>query len=143
MTLGSLITAIAEKAKQQKVINSSAAGTDIYTYFANTIKDYPTLFAAPTGQHIVAENTTTFSITLYYFDRLLNDSSNELDILSVAVEQLKNLVRWIMDIDGVVEVEQTYQITNFVETEALQDRCCGAYTTLRITVINETICPVL
>lgn len=143
MTLQTLCTAISETAYAQKVINCSGAGADIYTFFANTIKDYPALFITPTGYQRVEENVTHYNLVIYYIERLLTDSSNEMDILSVSIEQLKNLVILIRDIDGVVAVNTEYNITPFTETEALQDRCAGSYATIEVTCVNETICGIV
>ena len=140
MTLQTLCTAIADMAKAQEIINSSSAGTDIYEVNTQTIKDYPMLYISPTGYHQVKDNTTKFQLTLYYLDRLLNDSSNEMDILSVSIEQLKNLVRGIKGIEGVVAVDNEYQIVNWTDTENFNDRLAGAYATIVVEVVNDYIC---
>lgn len=140
MTLQTLTTAIAEMAKAQEIINSSSAGTDIYEVNTQTIKDYPMLYITPVGQQMVEENTTKYNLAIYYLDRLLDDSSNEMDILSVAIEQLKNIVLLIQKIAGVVSVEKEYDITVFTATEEFNDRLAGAYCTIVITCVNETIC---
>lgn len=140
MTLQTLCTAIADLAKAQEIINSSAAGTDIYSINGQTVRDYPMLYISPTGYHQVKENTTRFQLTLYYLERLLNDSSNEMDILSVSIEQLKNLIRGIKKIEGVVSVDDEYQIVNWTDTENFNDRLAGAYATIVVEVVNEYIC---
>ncbi len=82
MTLENILYAITELGIKQKVINFAAAGADIYAALNGiTIKDYPILFVSPTGSHTVGENTTQWSITLYYLDRLLDDSSNDVGII--------------------------------------------------------------
>lgn len=143
MDLRTLLNEITKTAINQKVINYAAAGTDIYQLNARKIDAYPVLFVSPTGNHLVEKNTTTFEITLYYFDRLLEDNSNDIDIYSTSVEQLKNLIIWIADIEGIVEIQDGYNITNFSEVETFNDRIAGSYTTIQIEVINDTICGVL
>lgn len=140
MTLAELLYAINDMAIQEKIINFAATGPDLYELNSETIKDYPVMFTSPTGTHTVEENSTTFSITIYYFDRLLNDSQNDIDIMSTAVEELKNIVNGIKYIDGVMGVDSVWDIDNFVETEAFNDRIAGAYATLRIEVLNNTLC---
>ena len=140
MTLQELLIAIEELGTREKIINYATAGADIYALNNNTVKDYPALFISPTGTHYIGINSTRFSITLYYFDRLLNDSENEIGILSVAIEELKNLVKGIEQIPGVVNVQDEYQCVNFTETEAFDDRIAGAYCTIDIEVLNNTIC---
>lgn len=140
MTLLKLLREISRMAINQQIINYAAGGSDIYALNSQTIKGYPVLFSSPTGNHNVQKNTTEFSITIYYLDRLLDSSENELDILSTAVEELKNIVRNIEQIPGVIGVADEYQITNFTEVEAMNDRVCGAFCTLNIICQNETTC---
>lgn len=140
MTLKQLTDAIAKMAIRQKCINYSAAGTSLYQLNPKEIDSYPVLFQSPTGEHIVTTNYTRFSITLFYLDRLTEDSINDIDILSASVEQLKNIVRGIPTLEGVLSVEDGYRITNFSDTESFDDRLCGAYTTIEVNVKNEEIC---
>lgn len=141
MTLQTLLYHISDVAISQTLINFTAAGTDIYSLNGMTVKDWPVLFISPTGSHTVKDNTTEFSLTFYYLDRLLTDSSNDLDILSVSIEQLKSILRLVAKIDGVVTVDSEYQITNFTETESFNDRVAGSYATVVVEVLNDTICP--
>ena len=140
MTLKNLIDNIAKLAIDQKCINYSAAGTSIYQLNPKQVDAYPVLFQSPTGDHIVNENTTTYEITLYYLDRLTEDSINDIVIYSASIEQLKNIVRGIELLDGVLKVVDGYTITNFADTESFDDRLCGAYTTIQITVTNTDTC---
>lgn len=142
MTLQSLLYAISEYGIHRKIINYSAAGASIYELIAKEIKDYPILFASPTGTHSVGRNTTKYTITLYYIDRLMTDSSNDIDVFSAAIEGLKNIIIGIDNLDGVVAVGEEYTIQNFTDTEVLNDRCGGAFATLEITILNDTICAV-
>lgn len=140
MTLQTLINEISKLAIRQKCVNEALGGTDIYSINGMTIKDYPLLFASPTGGHRFNGNTTEYTITLYYLGRLLDDFSNDITLLSTSVEQLKNIIYGIGTIKGVVGVEENYDIVNFTETEAFDDKLAGAYATIRIEAINETIC---
>lgn len=140
MTLKQLIKEIGDMAIKQKLINYSAAGTSIAQLNPMSIDWYPVLFQAPTGNHQVRENTTIYQITLYYIDRLLEDYSNDIDIFSTGIEQLKNLVNGIKFIDGVVDVRTDYIIRNFADTEKMNDRLAGAYMTISIEVVNNTLC---
>lgn len=140
MTLKQLIKEIGDMAIRQKLINYSAAGTSIAQLNPMSIDWYPVLFQAPTGNHQVRENTTIYQITLYYIDRLLEDYSNDIDIFSTGIEQLKNLVNGIRFIDGVMDVRTDYIIRNFADTEKMNDRLAGAYMTISIEVVNDTIC---
>ena len=81
MTLENLLYNIGRTAIRNKVINYSAAGSSIFELNAETIVDYPMLFISPTGNHEVRINTTDYEITLYYLDRLLRDSANDIQIV--------------------------------------------------------------
>lgn len=140
MNLKTLLTEIGEMGKAQKLINFSAAGTSLDQINGMAIDWYPMLFSSPTGNHTVLENTTTYEITLYYLDRLLPDYSNDIDIFSSAIENLKNLVNGIRLIPGVVEVMNNYSIRNFASTEKMNDSLAGAYAVIRVKVENKAIC---
>lgn len=142
MTLKTLLNSIADLAINEKIIQYSVAGTSLYQLNPKQIDAYPVLFQSPTGEHLVTENYTTYTITLYYFDRLTEDSINDIDIYSAAIEELKNLVRKIENLEGIQKVVDGYRITNFADTESFDDRLCGAYTTIEIVTVNNYICPV-
>ena len=74
MNLETLLYEIAQYGIQNKIINSSMAAMSIYELNAENAKEYPVLFTAPTGAHSVHQNTTDFTITLYYLDRLTRDN---------------------------------------------------------------------
>lgn len=141
MTLYALLERIAQYGKKRKLINYSCAGSSIYEINPHSIKEYPILFSSPTGNHRVTVDTTTFSITLTYMERLEKDSINDIQIYSVAVENLKDIIRGIAEIYGVIAVSDEYRIYNFIETERMEDRVAGAYAQIEITVSNEDICP--
>lgn len=134
MTLKELVTAIGKLAMRQKLVNFYAAGTSLYQLNPLSVDSYPVLFLAPTGNHQVNENLTTYEITLTYADRLLEDSSNDIDIYSSSIENLKNIVNGIRDIIGVVDVQFSYTIRNFADTEKMNDRLAGSYATIRVVV---------
>ena len=140
MTLENLLYEISRLAIGQKIINYSAAGTDIYVLNGQTIKDWPVLFSSPTGTQYVKENSTVFTLTIYYLERMLSDLSNDVNVISVSIEQLKNLINGIKQIQGVMNVEDEYEVVGCTETEAFNDSVAGAYATIKVEVANNTIC---
>lgn len=140
MTLEDLLYKIGETAIKNKIINFSAVGGDIYDLNVENIKDYPVLFAAPTGSHEVRQNTTDYEVTFYFLDRLLSDSVNDVQIFSTAIEQLKLILNMVGNIKGVLDVSDDYDIQNFTETERMNDRVAGAFATVNITVQNTSDC---
>ena len=139
MNLKELCKNIGEMAKQQKLVNFSCAGASLAEINPETIDYYPLFMIIPSGVHQVLENTTRFSLVLYYIDRLLEDNSNTIDIFSSSIENLKNIIRGTKDIEGVVGVDEVYNVRNFAP-EKLNDRVCGAYAEVDIEVVNDTIC---
>lgn len=142
MTLNSLLVAIGKMAISDRMIGFAGAGNSIYELNDLDIRNYPILYVSPTGSHRVEENYTTYAITLFYIDRLAEDSSNSVNIHSTSIEVLKNLIRKIRKMSGVVDVSDSYIIQLFTETERMKDRCNGAYAQLEISVVNDTICDV-
>lgn len=140
MNLKKLLKDIGKMGISQRCCNFSAAGTSLDQMNPKSVDYYPILFNSPTGNHRVRENTTEYEITLYWIDRLLEDSSNDIDIFSNSIEQLKNIIIGIRTINGVVDVSDEYTIKNFTSTEAMNDRVAGSYATIQVTVANDTIC---
>lgn len=141
MTLKNLLYEIAKYGIDNQIINYSAAGPSLYNLNMETIKDYPVLFASPTGSHNVSPNLTTYTITLYFIDRLTTGDENDIDILSAGVEELKNIISGIKFIEGVVDVQSDYQIINFADTQKMSDKVAGAYATIQVSTINNSTCP--
>lgn len=139
MTLFGLCKELGEMAKAQELVNYSAAGSSLGELNPLQIDWYPLFFIIPSGTHTVQDDTTRFDLTLYYLDRLTEDNSNTIDIFSSSVENLKNILVGARNIPGVVNVEDTYTIRNFLP-EKLNDRVAGAYAQVRITVENDTTC---
>lgn len=139
MTLFELCKEIGIMAKSQRLVGYSAAGASLGELNPLNIDSYPVFYIIPSGTHTVMENVTRFDLTLYYIDRLLTDNSNEIDVMSSSIENLKNILRGAEDIPGVVNVDSVYTIRNFMP-EKMDDRVCGAYAQVRITVENDTIC---
>lgn len=142
MTLQRLLNTIGIIGVRDKLVNFTGCGGSVYELNSLSIHDYPILYCSPTGTHRVEENYTTYSIVLFYIDRLLEDNSNAVDIHSAAVEILKNIIRAIENTDGVIGVSDEYSINLFTETEKFKDRCNGAYATVEISVVNDTVCEV-
>lgn len=139
MTLFELMKQIGEMAKAQRLVNYSAGGSSLGEINPLSVDWYPLFYIIPAGTHTVQANTTKFDLVLYYIDRLLEDNSNTIDIFSSSIENLKNILIGARSIPGVVDVEDTYTIRNFMP-EKLNDRVAGAYAQVRITCENETVC---
>ena len=126
-------------AKAQELVNFSAAGASLGEINPLNVDWYPLFFIIPSGTHTVTDDTTRYDLTLYYIDRLLEDNTNTIDIFSSAIENLKNILTGARSIPGVVNVEDTYTIRNFMP-EKMNDRVAGAYAQVRISVENDSVC---
>ena len=140
MTLQDLLYKISRYAIKEPAVNYAAAGRSLFELNPSTIKDYAVVFASPTGNHTWDGDITTYTITLFYLDRLLADNSNDISIFSAAIEVLKDIVRALRNDSDIVEVGDNINFINFTETERLSDRVCGAYCTVEISVLNATSC---
>ena len=141
MTLETLLYNIGELALKNNLVNAYFAGGSLYELNAETINEYPIIFLTPAGDHTVKENTTRYSLTIYYADRLWDDDRNETDICSAAIETLKNLMRQISYLDWVAYVQEEPAIRLFTETERMNDRVAGAYMQIWVEVLNASTCP--
>lgn len=140
MTLQDLLYKISRYAIKEPAVNYAAAGRSLYELNPSTIKDYAVVFASPTGNHTWDGDITTYTITLFYLDRLLADNSNDISIFSAAIEVLKDIVRALRNDGEIVEVGDNINFINFTETERMSDRIAGAYCTVELTVQNDTVC---
>ena len=141
MTLEQLEYQIGEIALKNNLVNAYFAGGSLYELNAEVINEYPVIFLTPAGDHTVKENTTRFSLTIYYVDRLWDDDRNETDICSAAIETLKNIMRQINYLDWVAYVEDEPVIRLFTETERMSDRVAGAYMNVWVETLNASTCP--
>ena len=141
MTLETLIYNIGELALKNNLVNAYFAGGSLYELNAEIINEYPIIFLTPAGDHTVKENTTRFSLAIYYADRLWDDDRNETDICSAAIETLKNLMRQISYLDWVAYVQEEPSIRLFTETERMNDRIAGAYMQVWVEILNASTCP--
>ena len=142
MSLELLLNIICDLAIKRNLVNFAAAGPSIYRLNAETIKDYPFIFVSPTNNVVTRKNFTDYTLTLFYVDRLLLDSTNETHIFSIANDTLVNLLRQLKQLEGIVDVSEP-TVRLFTETEKMSDRCAGGYTDITITVLNDAECPVI
>lgn len=140
MTLQDILFKISRYAIAEPAVNYVAAGRSLYELNPSTIKDYALVFASPTGNHLWSENLTTYTITLFYVDRLLEDSTNDINIFSGGIEVLKDIIKALQKDDDIVEVGDNITFLNFTETERMSDRLAGAYCDVQITVQNNSTC---
>lgn len=94
-------------------------------------------FAWTQRQHAFAAGSDiqTFSFYLYYADRLVEDKSNLVEVQSVGVQTLNNVIKVLADEYDVAD----WQIDTF-PAERFKDDCAGAYASVSFKVPATTSC---
>lgn len=95
------------------------------------------VFAWTQQQHTLAEDLLTFGFAFFYVDRLNEDGGNEVEIQSVGVQTLSDILRQLEDA-GVFPVgETTFQTFN----QRFMDECAGVWCNVRLQVPVNWVCP--
>lgn len=135
MTLLDTIRIIEKVAGDQPAINTIVPN-DIFRL--NALKDARYgVFSWSQGTHSASidRDMLSFSFTLYYADRLMNGERNEVEIQSVGIEVLDNIIRRLAD-EGLEVTSWTYQRFN----QRFADLCAGVYAPLTVRVPKDYIC---
>lgn len=95
------------------------------------------VFAWTQGQHQSGLNTwgIAFRFTLFYADRLTEDGGNQLEVQSLGVQLLDNVLRQAAA-RGLEVLDWTIQTFN----EKFSDMCAGAFAQVVIRVPLDTVC---
>lgn len=124
MNLYDTVELIKELAKKQPNVNLSYEG-DVYDLNSRQDISYAAVVITQT-QHRDDNGMRNFGFSLIYTDRLTDDKSNRLQIQSVAIEALSNIVAGLNEIFDIEEV--VYQPF----TEKFDSECAGCYATLTL-----------
>ena len=81
-------------------------------------------------------NTVNYQFTFFYIDRLTEDKSNQIEIQSVGIETLDNIIREI-DARGLF-VNEGYTMQTF--NQRFLDECAGVFCNLTISVPGTSLC---
>lgn len=79
----------------------------------------------------------SFAFSLFYVDRLTEDAGNEVEVQSMGIETLDNILRALAE-RGIVAADWTYQTFN----EKFIDSCAGVFCNVRLSVPVDTVCAV-
>jgi hypothetical protein len=129
MNLLQVIRAIERVAAEQPTIGTIVRN-DIFRLNAAPSVRYGA-FAWLQGDHRTNPQSglMQFSFTFFYADRLTEDAGNEVEVQSVGIEVLQNVLRTIQE-EGVDVDQPTFQPFN----QRFADECAGVYTTVGLTV---------
>lgn len=134
MTLAQLIRLFEGIAKEQPSINMIVQ-QDVFRINSAPSLKYG-VFAWTQGQHSGNINgMQTYSFSLFYVDRLLEDLSNQIEIQSVGCETLGNILRALDEYD--VEVGN-YTMQTF--NQRFTDECAGVFCNVTLSVLPTSSC---
>lgn len=124
-------------AESQPAINQVV---DNNVYKLNELKDIEySVFAYQQRQHIEEDDFWIYSFQLFYVDRLTQDGGNELEVQSLALDILSNIIGTIIEYSGgEIELYNTPVYQPF--TQRFKDETVGAYVTVSFRVPKDCIC---
>lgn len=137
MTLKQVIQAFEAIASKQPSVNMIVQN-DIFRLNSCSSAKYG-VFGWTQGVHTsgVQEEMFNYQFTFFYVDRLTSDKGNQIEIQSVGIETLDNIIRE-MDQNGLfVDVDYNMQTFN----QRFLDECAGVFCNVTISVPAAAICP--
>lgn len=93
------------------------------------------VFAWMHGQDSISLDSVTYGFKLFYVDRLKADLSNQIEVQSVGIQTIDNILRSI-DEDGLSVLPYTFRTFN----ERFMDDCAGVMCEVSISVPNDLVC---
>lgn len=136
MTLLQVIRAIEKVAKKQPAINMIVRN-DIFRL--NTYNDAKYgVFAWVQGQHATAvtDGLVRYQLTFIYADRLTADQHNQVEVQSVGIQTITNIVQALAGEDIFVKGDITFQTFN----QRFLDECAGVFSNITLEVPKTTMC---
>ena len=96
------------------------------------------VFGWTQGQHSSSADSSmfTYSFTFFYVDRLKNDVSNQIEVQSVGIQTLDNILRKLDDMG--IYVNSTYNFQTF--NQRFLDECAGVFCSVTLQVPVMSLC---
>lgn len=137
MTLLQVIKAFEIIASHQPSVNM-VVQNDIFRLNNKSDARYG-VFGWTQGSHSSGVDSSMFnySFTFFYVDRLTDDKSNQIEVQSVGIETLDNIIREMND-RGLF-VDSTYTMQTF--NQRFLDECAGVFCNVTISVPVSSVCP--
>lgn len=131
MTLNQLVKTISDLALNHKQIKSVYFG-DLADYLSRGVDNvYPSLYYDLTAADI-AGNTLSLNFSLYFFDRMLPEETNETEVLSDMLEVAQDIIAQLNHPNFQFDVSQNVTITFF--TEDTPDLLAGVQANISIEI---------
>ena len=132
MTLFEIINKLKDIAISKPNINFVGDG-DVYTLNSLPNIDYSVFFITQ-NDHSIYQDTITYSLNLFYIDRISDSEDNVLNIQSDGMLQLMNVINTLVFSED-VDVDGEISFTPFIQRFA--DQCAGVYCTVRFICDNN------
>ena len=132
MTLFELINKLKNIAISKPNINFVGDG-DVYVLNSLPNIDYSVFFITQ-NDHSIYQDTITYSLNLFYIDRISDSEDNILNIQSDGMLQLTNIINTLVFSED-VDVDGEITFTPFIQR--FSDQCAGVYCTVRFVVDNN------
>lgn len=134
MTLQQVIKLFEVVASQQPSVNMIVQN-DIFRLNEKPDARYGA-FGWTQGQHSASSDSSLFnySFTFFYVDRLKHDLSNQIEVQSVGIQTLDNILRELDELG--IYISSTYSFQTF--NQRFVDECAGVFctVTLQTPVLN-------
>lgn len=136
MTLSDVIRTMEIVASNQPSVNM-VVENDVFRLNSKADARYG-VFAFVQGQHRASMDSSmiSYAFTLFYVDRLTNDRSNQIEVQSVGITTLDNIIRQLDSLGIYSESEYTFQVFN----QRFVDECAGVFCNVTLSVPAGSIC---
>ena len=135
MTLKEAIKVIELVASHQPSVNMIVEN-DVFRLNAKPDAKYG-VFAWLQGQHSTSidSNTLSLQFTFFYVDRLTSDKGNQVEVQSVGIQTLDNILRRLDEL-GMFISNYTFQAFN----QRFVDECAGVFCNVTIDIPISSVC---
>lgn len=130
MTLFETINLINQVAQSQPNINSIVKTGDVFDLNKDNFKQEYSAFCCQQNQHLQNGDFITYNFTLFYVDRLTDDSRNKIEIQSTGIITLGNIIRILQEQDLIFSNIDSITYQPF--TQRFEAECAGVYCNIGI-----------
>ena len=95
------------------------------------------VFAWMQREHTITADLHTYSFVFYYVDRLTADKGNEIEVQSVGIQTLGNILASLEALGVYPEADWTAPVFN----PRFLDECAGVFASVRLQVPADWVCP--
>lgn len=135
MTLVEVVKAIETAAISEPSV-ALIIPNDIFRLNAKPDAEYG-VFGWTQQQHTLAGDLLTFAFSLFYVDRLTEDKRNELEVQSVGISTISDVLRKLEAAGVYLDGDAQFNTFN----QRFVDECAGVWANVRLQVPAGWVCP--